>query len=333
MMASSRTFDAQAVTLALNNATTAAGHAPSIDHAPPWRWRRHGDQLELWIQDGRTLAATAPTRQLSILSCGAALHHAFISLAADGWHSIVTRLPNAARPGHLATVRVDARIPIEPAATRRLQTIGLRHTDRRPMAGTPVDADTLRSIAAAAESRGTRLHLLRPRQIFDLAAATDHAQHVEADDPAAQKESTNWVGGFRTLGTGTPTTLPRRASPGTAPRRDFGPGDTDIADTRNRAAVFAVLYGAGEGDLDWLRAGESLSAVWLTATELAISVRPLSATIEVPDTRETIRRLLPGPGHPYLVLRFGALNPDAVKPPLTQRLPVERTVGPRRGAS
>jgi hypothetical protein len=340
MMASAQTFDAQAATRALNNATTAAGHAPSIHDSQPWRWRLHGDQLDLFVEDSRTLAVTDPTRHLAILSCGAALHHAFVSFAADGWHSTVTRLPNPAKPGHLATARVDARIPIEPAATRHLQTIGLRHTDRRPVAGTPVDADTLRSIAAAAESQGTGLHLLRPRQIFDLATATDHARHIEHANSAAPPErSTIWVGGFRALGNGDAA---RGASPRAAPGRDSGAiGDEDIAGSRNRAAVFAVLHGPGDSDLDWLRAGEALSAVWLTATELAIAVLPLSATIEVPDTREAIRRLLPGAGHPYLVLRFGALDPETPEPPNTPWLSTGSAVerrgeeprDPRRAAS
>jgi hypothetical protein len=49
-------------------------------------------------------------------------------------------------------------------------------------------------------------------------------------------------------------------------------------------------------------AGEALSAAWLTATELAVSVVPMSATIESATGREKLRRLLGGVGYPYLVL-------------------------------
>lgn len=75
-----------------------------------------------------------------------------------------------------------------------------------------------------------------------------------------------------------------------------------------------------------MRAGEALSAAWLTATELEVSVLPLSATIEVPSTRETVRQLLPNSGYPMLVLRFGVLNPADATAPHIPRLPTDQTV-------
>ncbi|WP_433790814.1 Acg family FMN-binding oxidoreductase [Actinoplanes sp. CA-252034] len=327
-MTSTQTVDASAVTRALKNATTTASHAPSIHNTQPWRWRAHGDQLDLLLDESRTLAVADPDRRLAILSCGAALHHALISLAADGLHATVARLPEPTRPGHLATIRVDARMPVDPAAIRHLQTVGLRHTDRRTVSGTAVDADSLRSIAAAAESQQTQLHVLRPLQVLGLASATDHAQHVEADDPAWQAELDDWTGGTRPLGTGIPgTVIPREASPTMVPGRDFGrAGGMAIADTHDRAAVFAILYGPGDGVLDWLRAGEALSAGWLKATELGVCVVPMSSAIEVTVTRESVRHLLAGLGHPYLVLRFGVLDSDTAGPPRTPRLPTVQIV-------
>ncbi|WP_430503064.1 Acg family FMN-binding oxidoreductase [Micromonospora trifolii] len=330
-MTSTPTADAQTVTRALTNATIAASHAPSIHNTQPWRWRTYGDHLDLFIEESRTLAVTDPDRRLAILSCGAALHHALISLAADGRQATVTRHTDNARPRHLATIRVDARIPVEPAAIRHLQSVALRHTDRRAVSGTPVDADTLRSIAAAVESQQTLLHVLRPRQVLDLASASDHAHRIESDDEAWQAELLHWTGGARTLGTGIPdAVIPREASPTTVPGRDFGhPGDMAIADTHDRTAVFAILHGPGDGDPDWLRAGEALSAAWLKATELGVSVVPLSAAIEVTVTRETIRHLLSDLGHPYLVLRFGVLDHDTAGPSHTPRLPADQTVDHR----
>jgi hypothetical protein len=99
-----------------------------------------------------------------------------------------------------------------------------------------------------------------------------------------------------------------------------------IAEAHSRTAIFAILYGPGDRRLDWLRAGEALSAAWLTATELEVSVLPLSATIEVPATRETVRNLLNDAGHPFLVLRFGVLDPTGDGVPHTARLSTDLTV-------
>ncbi|MEU7905692.1 Acg family FMN-binding oxidoreductase [Actinoplanes sp. NPDC049118] len=320
--------DIRAEAQALSNAAVTAGHAPSIHNTQPWRWRLMDNQLDLYLDHSRGLEVTDPDSRLAILSCGAALHHAQVSLAADGWHALLARLPDTENPDHLAQLRLDHRIPVEPAAIRHLQTIGLRHTDRRPTRGAPVDADTLRSITAAVESAGTGLHLLRPDEVYDLATAADHAQRTEADETAWQAELGYWTGGNRLLGSGIPdAAIPHDTPRTTVPGRDFGHhGDLLVSDAHDRTADFAILYGAEDTTLDWLRAGEALSAAWLTATELGVAVVPLSATIEVSATRALIRHLLADLDHPYLVLRFGTHDPADGPAPHTPRLPTNQII-------
>lgn len=320
--------DLQAEARALFNAATAAGHAPSIHNTQPWRWRLIGNELNLYLDHSRSLEVTDPDSRLAVLSCGAALHHALVSLAADGWHTILARLPSPAHPDHLAQLRLDHRIAVEPTAIRHLQTLDLRHTDRRPTTGIPVDPDKLSSIAAAVESAGSGLHLLRPDQVYDLAAATDRAQRTEAGEAAWQAELGYWTGGTRPLGSGIPdTAIGDRAPQTTVPGRDFGhDGDLPISEAHENAATYGILYGTEDGPLDWLRAGEALSAAWLTATELGVSVLPLSATIEVAVAREHLRRLLASLGHPQLVLRLSTADPAGTAPPHTPRLPTNQVI-------
>lgn len=308
--ASPQAVEAQLKAHALSDAAAAAGQAPCIHHTQPWRWRLTGDQLDLYLDHGRDLEVTDPYSRLAVLSCGAALHHALVSLAADGWHSMVARLPNRAHPDHLAQLRVANQIPVELDAVRHRQSIGLRHTNRRPNLSTMIDGDTLRSITAAVQSTGTRLHLLRPAQVFELAAAADRAQRTASGQAAWQAERGYWAAGDRPLGGSVDDAVgPRDAQQATGPGRYFGHhGDLLISEAHDRAAVFAILHGPEDTTLSWLRAGEAFSAAWLTATELAISVLPLSATIEVATTRENVRRLLPGLGYPYLILRLGTLD-------------------------
>jgi nitroreductase len=326
--ASVHAVDTRAEARALSNAATTAALAPSIHNTQPWRWRVTHNGLDLHLDHSRDLEVTDPDSRLAILSCGAALHHALVSLAADGWHAVLVRLPCPAHPDHLAQVRLDHRIPVTLAARRHLQTIGLRHTDRRPTLDTPIDADRLRSIAAAVESAGAGLHLLRPDQVYDLAAAGDHAQRTETDEAAWQAELGHWTGGTRPLGSGIPdTVIPDHAPQTTVPGRDFGHhGDLPISETHDRAAAFAILYGPEDSTLGWLRAGEALSAAWLTATELGVSVLPLSATIEVPATRENMRHLLADLGYPCLVLRFGTPDPAGPEVPRAPRLSPEQII-------
>ena len=111
------------------------------------------------------------------------------------------------------------------------------------------------------------------------------------------------------------------------PGRDFGHfGDLPVSGAHDHGAAFAILYGTEDSEIDWLRAGEALSAAWLTATELGVAVLPLSATIEVAVTREHLRRLLADLGHPQLVLRFSTADPAGTAGPHTPRLPTGQVI-------
>jgi len=314
--------DPRAITEALAEAAVAAGHAPSIHNTQPWRWRLDNDTLELLVERSRLLGVTDPDRRLAILSCGTALHHARVALSAQGLHEYVERMPDSDEPDLLARVRILSRIPVTAPAMRLLQTIAVRYTDRRPVTGDPVTPADIEAIAAATGAQGAWLHRLRRDQVIELAAAADRAQQAESADPAWREEMAYWTGGDRTGGTGVPDAVIPAHRPDTmVPGRDFGhAGALPTGAEHDAAAAYALLYGQADEMLDWLRAGEALSAAWLTATELGVSLLPLSGAVEVPGTRRILRGMLAGTAVPYLVLRLGRADPEHQGPPHTPRL-------------
>ena len=312
----------------LMRAAVFAGQAPSLHNSQPWRWLIGSDVLDLRLEPARVLGTSDPDARLAVLSCGAALHHARVEFAASGWRTAVDRFPDPADADHLARLRIEDRIPIEPEATRLAQAAARRHTDRRSTPGAPLDHDKLRTIRATVRREGTDLRLLRPGQVFTLAKASDRARGVEADDPEWRVELADWVGNAPASGTGIPrTALPAGPMTGVAPGRAFRlAGAALIAESHYHASVFAILHGAGDERANWLAAGEALSAGWLTAIELAVSVLPLSIVVEVAGSRDMIQRMLGGYELPYLVLRFAATDPHDDQAPRTPRLPSERTI-------
>ena len=313
---------------ALVEAATAAGYAPSIHNTQPWRWRLTGETLELRLASTRILQVTDADGRLATVSCGVALHHARVALSAHGWHATVTRMPDDTDRELLARLHLDRRAPVDPAAALHLRTVPLRHTDRRPVPGTPVDPAGLAAITAAVEAQDTHLHNLRPDQVLELAAAAEYAQNSEAADPAWQAELAYWSGPARPAGTGIPdTAIPDHATQTTVPSRDFGHhGDLPVSAGHDESAVFVLLYGDADEPLAWLRAGEALSAGWLTATEHGISVVPHSAPIEVIATRQAMRAMLASIGYPYLVLRLGGIDPAETGLSHTSRLPTDQII-------
>jgi nitroreductase len=320
--------DTQTLTRALVEAAAAAGYAPSIHNTQPWRWRLIGRVLDLHLERDRVLDVTDPDTRLATLSCGAALHHARVTLAAQGWRVTVVRLPDRADPDHLAQVHVEGRAPLDPPSILDLRTIPLRHTDRRQVTGEPVGPEQMNAITAAVTTEGTWLHTLTRDQVLDLTAATDHAQCVEADEPAWQAELGYWTGGDWPAGTGIrATAIPDRATRTTVPGRDFGHhGELPVSAAHDEAAVFVMLYGRTDTPLDWLRAGEALSSGWLVALQRGVCLLPHSVAIETVGTRQAMRVMLASTGHPYLLLRLGRIDPADPGPPHAPRLPAEQII-------
>jgi nitroreductase len=312
----------------LTEAARLGGYAPSIHNTQPWRWRVVGSALELRAERGRQLPVTDPAGRMLVVSCGAALHHARVALAAAGWAAEVARLPERADPDLLARVTLAGRFEVTPAAMRLVQTAHIRHTDRRPLTDTPVPEAALTDLRHTAEAEGARLHLLRRDDVIELASAADRAQRVEAMDSSWREELAYWAGTARPEGVGVPDdAIPDRAPETTVPGRDFGrEGSLPIGPGHDQAARYAILYGDEDTPLGWLRGGEALSAVWLAALAHDLTVLPLSATVEVPGTRQELRRMLANVGEPYLVLRLGYADPDHAGPPNTPRLPADQTI-------
>jgi nitroreductase len=315
-------------TSVLSRAAAAAGLAPSVHNTQPWHWRVHPTRLELYADRTRQLGVADPAGRLLMISCGAALHHARVALAAEGWDPTVTRLPEPEHPDLLARLTPGDHVGVTPATMRRFQSARLRRSDRRGVTDTPVPKDALAAVRAAVEAERCHLHILHAEQISDLAVAAARADEPDSGHDALRVELAYWVGGDRTTGVGVPdTVIPTRPPESPVPHRDFGrTGALPAGPGTDRLATYAVVFGEEDTPADWLRAGEALSAAWLTACEQGVSLLPFTAPMEVATTRTILRRLLAGLGHPYLVLRLGLADPDHPGPPATPRLAPAQTV-------
>jgi hypothetical protein len=201
----------------------------------------------------------------------------------------------------------------------------VRQTDRRPLLDQPLPAGTLDQLRSAATRFGMGLDPLTRDQTIELAAATARAQHDQVTDPSTRAELDSWTGPGRPPFAGVPdVNILDQAAQTTVPSRDFGHvGTLPVADAHDSTATYAILYGMDDEPASWLRAGEALSELWLTATEHGIAVLPLSAAAEEPVTRHELRRILSGVGYPYLAVRLGLPDPAHSAPAHTPRLKPE----------
>jgi hypothetical protein len=279
--------------------------------------------MELFADSERRLDAVDKEGRLLLLSCGAALHHARVSLAAAGFEVSVTRDISGNR---LATLHVDG--PAEPAQTDLAAAIPERHSDRRAFGERPVTEQELTTLRRLVEAEGAYLHVVRPDQVAELGISAERAGRAERDDPAYQAELARWTSRPDFTGDGVPPATGVQQELRRVPIRDFDPaGDSALpaGEAHDQGTAYVIIFGRSDTPAELLHGGEALSALLLRATADGLSTSVISDAIEVEWPRTLVRGLLAGIGEPYVVVRLGYL-PDSPPPPPTPRRDPRDTV-------
>lgn len=294
-----------------------AARAPSVHNSQPWRWRVGASTLELFADPDLQLGSVDPDGRGLILSCGAALHHCVVALAALGWQARVHRLPDPADGGHLASIELAARETDQVDVTLAA-AIPRRRTDRRYYSGWPVPVADIALMGARAARAGV---MLRQVDALDkLNAVVTRAVAEHAADYDYQQELATWSGRYGSLaGVPAHSTPAPVAGIGIPPRIFADPALAQPAGASPAAdrAVMLALGTKADDRLARLRAGEATSLVLLTATALGLASCPVTEPLELADTRALIGRDVFGSsGFPQMLLRVGwaPINADPLPP-------------------
>lgn len=316
-------------------AVEAAVLAPSIHNSQPWRWRLREDTLELSTDLARAVPVVDPDHRQLVVSCGAALFNAWLTLRDAGLDVAVDELPDSAdiTTGRLATLRaVGRRPPTEDEATLTA-AITRRHTERRPFDPADLPAELTRVLRRAAEAEGCWLvALVDPDARVELSVLLARADWIETHDPAYQAELREWS---RT-DPNAPDGIPRSAVVGSEqPRQsEFPLRELDVvgeAGQRLRQLEVEhpdvlVLGTDADGPADRLRAGRALGRVLLTATAAGLATSPLGQAIDIEATRGLVRHTTGGSGAAQMILRVGYPDLSAPALPATPRRPLSEVL-------
>jgi len=322
----------------MRSVLVAAGLAPSLHNSQPWTFRLTEHTIELHQDTTRRLPVADPDSHELRLACGAALLNLRLALHARHIRPLVTLLPVRECPDLLAVVRHGGRKPLTPEQARLLRAIPLRRTNRRPFSATPVTISEQHALRRAALDEKAWLHLVEePGQRGRLQQMATRAHAEQMGDPAFRAEFDAWASVPATRTDGVPT---RGAGPLPEPLDSWVPGDFADSAGPSRAGgtdfeqhpLIAVLTPHLSGHYADLQAGQALQRVLLTATSLGLVCSLLSQLIEVPHTREELRRTLSSTQPPSAVLRVGRGWPvaESSRRPVADLLaPTPELPGPR----
>ncbi|HTK66378.1 MAG TPA: NAD(P)H nitroreductase [Pseudonocardia sp.] len=306
-----------------------ANRAPSVHNSQPWRWQLDEHSVHLYADLRRWLPATDPDGRDLLLSCGAALHHLTVALAAADIRPVVHRLPNPDEQDHLAAVELH-RGPSAQADLALIGAIERRRTDRRRFAGWPVPEAFLAAMARHAAEHGVLLReVTEPADRRLLKKLITEAALTQTSNPDYPDEIALWSGRHGSADGVPAANAPAAGDDAAAlPMRQWAHGELPQQRSRGEDGAVVLILGTSSDDrLSQLRAGEAASAVLLHATDLGLASSVLSQPLEVAETRRMVRdQVVGGTVCPQLLIRVGWPPAATEDVPRTPRRPVAETV-------
>jgi nitroreductase len=298
----------------------AAISAPSIFNTQPWCFRVRQDSIDLFADLSRQLHVVDPDGRELSMSVGAALLNLRVALLSHGRRPLTRLLPGDA-PALAARVRCGPVVVPNHSVRALAAAVPRRRTNRLPYARTPIPADVIDELRASAAAEGARLHLLNTVSRNAVFAIARSAQRTDLDE-AYRRELAEWTHGIPGRRDGLPpSTIGPPDATGRLPLRDFTPGVARDGTPFEPHPQIAVLTTDHDGPLQWLRSGQALQRVLLTATVRGIAAQPITQPLEVPRLRQLMagadRRRFP---QAIIRLGYGTAVAEAPRRPVTDVL-------------
>ncbi|MEU4419260.1 nitroreductase [Actinoplanes sp. NPDC024001] len=294
-----------------------AALAPSLHNSQPWRFRIADGTVDVFADRNRQLEVLDPAGRELLISVGAAVFTLRLAIGAQGRIPQLTVLPDPELPDLVARIRTGRATTPSAQVSALTAAITARHTNRRPFADAVVPADSMEQLSVAAAQEGavlTRASAVSRDTIIGLGQAAEARLRARGSYRA---ELGRWT---------QPRTHRRDGIPPTAygpwdamehmPLRDFGLVHRQPSRPTERFEAhptIAVLATDGDAPPDWIRAGQALQRVLLTATCLHLATTPISQPVEIPAVREMLTDTSSN-RWAQMIIRLGYAEPAAATP-------------------
>ena len=291
----------------IHDAVHLACRAPSYHNTQPWTWTVDSGGLQLHLDADRVAATDAGGRQ-ALISCGAALDHLTVAMAAAGYESVVDHYPDPHDTAHLATITFTPLSRVTSTHRRRADAILCRRTDRLPFAPpsdwTEIGLVTRRDVFCDDVSA---VDVVAQADRASLAQASDLTEALRLYDSAYHAEISWWTAPYEVF-----DGIPHSAlvSAAEADRVDVGRNfpvvhhaerRREIGDDRSTILVISAL---ADSRRDILGCGATLSAVLLDATMAGLATCTVSHLTEVEAARDIVAGIT-GRSLPQVLVRVG----------------------------
>ncbi|RSM68055.1 nitroreductase [Actinoplanes sp. ATCC 53533] len=291
--------------------------APSLHNSQPWLFRVGDGVVDVYADWRRQLEVLDPTGRELLISVGAAVFTLGLALRGAGYRPEIGLFPDAGKPNLVARLSAENCSALDPAVRDLAAAIPHRHTNRYPFASAAVPADAIERLIDAARQEAATLTVANPVSRNTIIRLSQDADRRQRAIGGYRAELARWT---------THRTLHRDGVPPLAigpwdaleimPIRDFGLLQPHLARTAEEFEpdpTLVVLATAGDDRADWVRAGQALQRVLLTATWQNLATTPVSQPVEIPAVRSQLSD--PARGiWAQMILRVGYGRPAASTP-------------------
>lgn len=275
----------------------AAVHAPSGENAQPWRFEIRDGEIKVFNLPERDQSLYNYGQRASYVAHGALIENILIASSAFGYRAKLNIFPEVGVPNLVAIVSLEKSSSAEDPLYRYIQT---RCTNRKPYKSEPFSENQpAQLISAAEEIGGGKLILVQDREkIKTLAHAGSVNEHVMLSNKflhnfffahinwTQEEEDKKRIGFYlKTLELPPPAQIMFRIFrhwPVTKVLNIIGfakaaaQGNAKIYASCAAVGAVVVLHKTPE---DFIIAGRIMQRVWLKATQMGLSIQPLTGVL------------------------------------------------------
>lgn len=320
---------ATATTEIVAKAIRLACRAPSLHNSQPWRWIVGEEKVDLFVDHERVLRSADRSAREALISCGAALGHFRIAMAAARWKVNAAAFPNQNERDHLASLHFSPAEHVTAADRDRAAAVSRRRTDRLPFHA-PGDWELIEPALRNTVDHGkVTLDVLADDARPTLAVASRLSESARRYDEYYHDEMQWWTGTFDGYQGVPPSAL---VSEGERKRVGFNrkfparPHGDRRRDIRTDDAKILVLSTPEYTRADALNCGEALSTVLIECTMLGLATCTLTHVTELPKSRAVIQELTGSRAAPQLLIRVGYAPVSQDIPAPTPRRPLSEVM-------